>query len=464
MAARIPSLLAGSLLVVLVFLWTRVHAGQLAAWIAALLLCLSPISIYASTFARFYAIHGLLFWLAAVGVFALTETPMSRLGRAALASAIGLCLLLALHLQPLTVVGAGGLALWLVVAVGLPWLGAQRHDPRQFRLLIAAIVLGMIVSAVVLIESGIVHTLFTILRNTPVHSQPVSNQVWFYHLHLIENYPSFWPLLPFMALVALAAKPRPSLFSLCVFLPGVGVLSIGAMKHTDYIYFLLPFLFVTWGIALAQAWPFLRRCVIAVTDRAILQVAPAAAGRAARYGLIAAGILFLLLSSGGPTRTLLKPFGVALGENERATDWASARELLGPWLRSAGVILTANDTFALYYLGDYDFAVNASRLSETSSGEEFARDSRTGRPVVSTPASLERIIQCYPSGLILTDIFNWRVWRAITDPTADLIITRTEPIELPARLRLRAFYWKHQDSAGLSPDCAALPRAPRPAS
>jgi hypothetical protein len=36
--ARLPALVAGGLLVVLVFVWTRAQAGQLAAWIAALLL------------------------------------------------------------------------------------------------------------------------------------------------------------------------------------------------------------------------------------------------------------------------------------------------------------------------------------------------------------------------------------------------------------------------------------------
>lgn len=457
--ARLPALVAGGLLVVLVFIWTRAHAGHLAAWIAALLLALAPIDGHVSTMARFYTIHGLLFWLAAIGVFALTDLPMSWLRRAGLALAIGFCLLLALHLQPLTLIGAGGLALWLAGAAGLPWLRAQRRDPRRFWLLLGGLALGGILGVVVVLQSGIAQEMLSRYRWTPVHSEGVSDQIWYYHLRLIERYPTLWPIFPFTVLLALASKPRPTLFCLSVFVPALAVLSFGAMKHTHYLYFLQPFLFVVWGIALARAWRFLRRCVLAATDRALRQVAPALAGWPARALLIAGAVLFLLVANGAPARTLLKPFGVALGENERATDWTTASTLLEPWLRSASVILTANDLHALYYLGDYDFAINASRVSETPSGAEFARDPRTGRPALGTPESLERILECYPSGLILTDTFSWRASRAITDPVANLIVARTEPIALPGRLRLMAFSWQRQDPAGppATADCAALP-------
>jgi hypothetical protein len=299
-------------------------------------------------------------------------------------------------------------------------------------------------------------------RATPVHSEGVSDQIWYSHLRLIERYPTLWPVFPFTVLLALASRPRPTVFCLAVFVPALAVLSFGAMKHTHYLYFLQPFLFVIWGIALARAWRFLRRCVGASADRALRQVAPALAGRAASAALIAGAVLFLLVANGAPARTLLKPFGVALGENERATDWTTASALLEPWLRSTPVILTANDLHALYYLGDYDFALNASRVSETPSGEEFARDPRTGRPAIGTPESLERILRCYPAGLILTDTFSWREARAITDPVANLIVARTAPIALPGRLRLMAFAWQRADQAAPAADCAALPAPAAP--
>ena len=79
-----PSVIAGSLLVVAVFLWTRSVAGSLAAWIAALFVALAPISIQVSQFARFYALQGLVFWLAATGaVLPLGQTPRPLAGHPA---------------------------------------------------------------------------------------------------------------------------------------------------------------------------------------------------------------------------------------------------------------------------------------------------------------------------------------------------------------------------------------------
>ena len=75
--ARLPSLLAGSGLVVAVFLWTRSVAGNAAAWIAALFVCLSPLEIQLSQYARFYTLFGLLFWLGATGIYALVEQQVS---------------------------------------------------------------------------------------------------------------------------------------------------------------------------------------------------------------------------------------------------------------------------------------------------------------------------------------------------------------------------------------------------
>ena len=73
--ARLPSLIAGVALVVLVFLWTRTVAGNLAAVLAALLLALDPENVQISQFARFYALHALLFWLGAVGTYRLVTSP-----------------------------------------------------------------------------------------------------------------------------------------------------------------------------------------------------------------------------------------------------------------------------------------------------------------------------------------------------------------------------------------------------
>jgi hypothetical protein len=72
-------------------------------------------------------------------------------------------------------------------------------------------------------------------------------------------------------------------------------------------------------------------------------------------------------------------------------------------------MVTTSDLDALYYLGDYKILLEKSRISEQPPPRaEFGRHRRTGQPIVSTPESVDRIMSCFPAGLIVTDDFPWR--------------------------------------------------------
>jgi hypothetical protein len=97
--ARSLSLIAGGLLVVAVFVWVRLVADNLAAWIAGLFVALDPLSVQISQYVRFYAMHALVFWLATIAAYALVagQVPQRAKVWVALASVLGL--LIAAHLQ-----------------------------------------------------------------------------------------------------------------------------------------------------------------------------------------------------------------------------------------------------------------------------------------------------------------------------------------------------------------------------
>ena len=59
------------------------------------------------------------------------------------------------------------------------------------------------------------------------------------------------------------------MFCVSIFVPGFVLLSLGGMKQFNYISFLMPFLFVTWAIALAGMFAVLREALISITDRAL---------------------------------------------------------------------------------------------------------------------------------------------------------------------------------------------------
>ena len=462
--ARLPALIAGSLLVVAVYVWTRSVAGNLAAWIAALFVCFSPLSIQLSQYARFYTMFALAFWLGAVGIYSLFEQRPGWRAGLLIATGALLCLALSFRLQPLTIIGIVGLAIWVGLAVVIPWVWRLRGRPHLLWTIIALAVLLLIVGATGAIQTGIAGRFWHEFRTAPLHALPRANQVWFYQLELIERYPTLWPVFPFLALLALATRPRPTLLCCCIFIPSFALLSLAAMKHFIYIYFAMPFLFVVWAVALARLGYVVWRCIVSATERALAQLTPDLPRRPLKWGLIALGLLFLVVSNGAPARTILKPFGIAMRADETSADWTTATAALQPWLGEASIILTPDDMHAMYYLGDYDIAVNPSRLSEIPgtgrvNAEEFSLDPRTGRPVVGTADSLGLIMACYPDGLFVADLTSYPAPWATSESKAitSLIERDMEPIDLPPKSGVVAFRWERSDAIATPRECASLP-------
>jgi hypothetical protein len=452
--ARLPSVLFGSLLVVAVFLWTNAVAGRTAAWISGLFMALASMSVEMSQFARFYALHAFAFWCGAMGVYRLATGPaISARRQAAIGVGAVLSLLVALYLQVLTLIGIIGLAAWLGLPVLLPLLARRSsRDWRYWTTLTALALVGVVAVAVLASDSA--GKLLERYLDTPLTVIHHQGQIWFYHLHLVERYPTLWPVFPFLALVAVAARPRPSIFALCVFAVVFALVSFGGQKSLRYLFFALPFLFVVWGIALASLWPVLRNTVRAATNRVVGHVAPGLAA-ASPLGLIAGSLAFLLLANGSTARTVLRPFGIHLGEGFSA-GWPVAVPELEPWVHEADVVLTSHELHMLYYLDRADIVVSKERLADFADAE-FARDPRTGLPVVSTPGSVGLILACYPTGVLVTDtIKGWRAPTVIDEVTANVVVSRMMPIELPAGSQLMAFRWQTSTS-GTPPECTTIP-------
>ena len=108
---------------------------------------------------------------------------------------------------------------------------------------------------------------------------------------------------------------------------------------------------------------------------------------------------------------------------------------------------------ALYYLGDYDIAVSGSRLSEFE-GDEFDRDPRTGRPVISTTAALATVIDCYPSGLVVTDDLMYGKEWGIDQAKIILLHERARRVEAPQHLH--AFFWQRPQEDRSADACQQL--------
>ena len=456
--ARVPSVLFGSLLAVAVFLWTNAVAGRGAAWISGLFVALASISIEMSQYARFYTFHAFTFWLGAIGVYALTTGPVSTRRWAAVALGTVLSLGIALYLQVLTLIGIAALAPWLGAVLLQSFLTQPYRRSWQIWIVLGAVALVVVLGAAAVLGRDLSGGLLQHYLHVPLTHIHHQGELWFYHLLLIERYPTLWPISPFLALIAVAARPRPTLFALCVFGGALALLSLGGQKSFRYLFFALPFLYVVWAVALASIWTVLRDTVLTAADRVAGSIRPDWR-QPLRWGLIAAGLAFLVLANGSSARTLLRPLGVHLGEGFSAA-WPDALDQLEPRVRGADVVLTSAELHALYYLGRADVVVSKERLDDFA-GTEFERDPRTGLPVISRPESLELILSCYPSGLLVTDtIKGWRAPTVIDDATADVVSRRMTPIELPSRTQIKAFYWETPADQARPAACASLPAIP----
>lgn len=401
-AARvIPSLVPGAVLVTLITLWTRSVAGTLAAGIVLVFLLLWPMGVQVSQYIRFYALQGCLF---AIGALLLYWAAHSRM---AVAPRIGIAVLtvpvfaVAMHLQIATVVGLAGIGVWVLIGLVPVWVRVQ---PWTWALVIAGA--GAVAAVIVLFPEQLLD-LWAKYRWAP-WPWPANEDPTFYHRYMRDNYPTFWTLFPVAALAALAAAPRPALFCLAIFVPGIVLQSFGALKNSWYTYQLMPFFFVTWAIALAGILPAFVRLVQGFARAGMGALMPGWLARLVAPAVVGVTLLFTFASNaaferaaghirGAPAETLL---------GQPRWDWSPARPLVEPWLAEGAVILTSEEMAAIDGIGDYDIAFNRPRYSEMVLEPpfiDFANDWRNGRPITGSLEAVGRIIACAPVGVFLAD-------------------------------------------------------------
>jgi len=439
-AIRVPSVLAGAALVVVVFLWTRRVVSPSAAWIAALMLAFWRDATLISQFARFYALHALLFWLGAIALFQMvTNPPAGWAKRLALGLAAGLALGSAFYLQELTAVGLIGLAAWCALILGVRAMDRSHERARWIVLGVSG--LGL-VAAALLVMSDFGQELIATFRAVPAWNAALRNAVWYYHAEFVVDFPTFWPLIAVAVLVGLRRQPEATSFCATVFLVGFILHSLAASKAMRYVYWASPFLFVLWGIALADLWPSVWRFLTGMSERALTRLGLAPVRRRTVMATLA---LVLLVTLGAQT-AVLKSIATLGDTTAGRPDWGAARAPLAPWLEEADVVLTSSELEALHYLGRFDILISKSRPAEFDAEPASSIDPRVGRLVISTPAALARIMDCFDDGLIVSSESRWRDRGQLDDALADLITRRAERFDLDAR-GMRAYVWAHPGGA-----------------
>lgn len=467
--ARLPALLSGVLLVCLLFAWLRVEAGRIAGWTGGLLLGFAPVAIYLSQWVRFYTLQALLFWGAAWGVYRLVERkdPVRRrwlIGVGSIAA-----LLAAFHLQVTTVVGVAGLGLFVALVEGPRLLSAMENRSRRF-LVLAALTVALGATFGVLHYFHVLDWFTERAQAVDVWAIERATNVRFYHRLFLDQYGFLWVLLPLAGLLALASRWRLPLLFLCVFGLAVVIHSLAAWKAERYIFYAMPAWFAVWGLAAREVLPWLWNRLL-VGSEAIVGRLP----RTARNGLVGSalflGLAFAITGVTAYTTTRViylqrgnwTPPASHTGEMYAGhPDWNAVASRLNAIGQQVDVVVGEPDLKLVYYLGDVDYVLYAGYLVESARQfgphdlyPEFRVWRKIGRPLVSAPGSVELIMACYRSGLVVAEQHVWG-WRGgVPQPTAEFIEQHARAVELPAETGILAFRWETEQPEG-SPRCSEL--------
>jgi hypothetical protein len=460
--ARLPSIVAGALLVSALFCWLYRQAGQQAAWIGALLFGFASYAILYTQFTRFYALQALLIWLGAVWVYQAIAVMQAR---RALLLGVGaiIAFAVALHLQVTTVIAMLALGIWAAIDLWSRALVRQRVSniwarPKWRWALLAFASLAII--AIALVSGSLLHQ----FRYTPRWAVPDQNNVLYYFLEFFFSMPILWLFLPIAGLIALAKWPRPALFCIVMTVVPLVLQSFGGMKSSRYVFYAMPFLFAIWAMAvvvlLPAAWRMIQQGVQGLQQALGLRLAPGLA-----Y-VIAAGVMsltVLMAVIAHPIyRDTIKSLLIDVRDIARQpallvspppdppwTDrFAELRERVG----QPSVLLVGDDFHAITYLGGFDLLINTHRTEDIAPTGEFVLDPRTGRRAISTPESIASVIGCYPDGVILVSDERWRSYIGLSDQAADTIERLATPSQ-PTIPGFRLFTWQGQ---AVSEGCAEI--------
>lgn len=431
-AARLPAVAAGALLVFVTGAWLTRRAGLLVGATAAVLLCVVPLSFQSAVFARFYTAHALVIVMIYIALFEAMEPARSRIGRTALAAVALMLVPLAWHLQETSVIAvSAGIAGFAAVLLLDHWAVVKQVVIRHTVWVLGGTILGAAVALWGITNIGLLDRLF----ETTLWAATRADRYHYYLMGLGRDLPLLWPLLPVAAALALIHPEyrRLALFSVVVVGAGLLVHSIAAQKAMRYVYYLIPWMCVLWGCGLG-----------AVTLR-LDESVPRAAG--ARYALppimvlvlLGAGFVFSVEGARALNLAAGRLGAIAQLPYQDEPDWAPVAMGLAARAASADMVITSNAMKAIYYLGRYDYELNATIVPETDTGVEFGRDYRTGGRAISEAGSVAKVLSLPGTALVVLEEPKIGRWTGVPAESFALIEARCSELALPTGPRVRAW-------------------------
>jgi len=460
-SARAPSVLLAASGAAVLFVWVRREAGRLAAWLSAVLFISSPFTIEIAQFSRFYALQLVSFLLGAICVYyAMAATASLRRRLIYCVLALGL-LALSTWLQSTSLMGLVGLSVWIFVVMALKFMAELRATQTTRNALVPVLVAAGAFVALATIPSGTIYDVWHQYRRSMLFNAHSQDEFWFYHVRFLIFYPTLWSLVGFLAAFAVVHKARLAWLAIAVFSSSFVLASFAGPKATRYLSFAQPFLAILWGVGLAYLVPTLGRLAEATQIRLSATLAlPRRLESMVVVTVVGSAVAIVILMNPFWIRSATMIGDITMPFEKPSSDWRAARAALAPWTSDADIMITTEELGAIYFLGRSDVRYSPSKLLELREDQqfEFGIDYRTGRPVISKPESMRRLIECFDRGLIVGPIEHWGNSNLINEPVQAMLMAHTTPIGVPKESHLYARGW-HREPRQTKPDyCADLRR------
>jgi len=447
-AAKIVTGATFALLIGSIFLSLGRRIGTVAALLSAVLLLLAPHSLEIATTVRFYMPHALLFWIGAWSLYRVVAESGRKIPLAIVAS---VSLIVAYHLQPATAIGVVAITVWAVLF--LVDRAIRRGVSSKHLLGLFVVIIGVLAAAYLF---GAMEFLWA--KYQRVFPWNEGSRVQYYYWMMTEHYNPFWAALPLLSILALYRTPKVSGFAISVFAVCFVLHSFAGMKEDRYIYYALPFFFVVVSIGLVTIYEFLGGSAEVLRQR--FPFLTAGQSRGLGKILSTGALAFLVISNLGYVKSVKDLFaGSAKREQPR---WDLLASEYGDGLRSASVLLTNSPNHSLYILDRLPIGIGFNRLvSGTENGSQFSRDRRTGSILISEPASLELITDCFHDGYLIAEDRQWlsNPNSGITEDLLPVIQNRMDRVDVPDDWKIRLYRWSPsgtQSDIADRGECASL--------
>lgn len=446
LVARIPALLAGSLIVVIVFLWLRLQGQRAAGWLAGLLIAADPLLIQLSQVVRFYSFQHLVFVIGGIGVYLLLFYRAGIKFKAVLVCLTTAALFLALLMQPVSAFGLGGVLIFIAVVLFFDRIRTLNRS-RQLQIVLAALVvtcIGLLLSY----QSGLMQHYINLMSYADLWAAAAVDNQRYYYAFLHSNYAPLWAFFPLW--LVFAAVRRPAITTLCatIFIVGFTGLSMASWKAERYFAYLMPFFFIVVSLGLVQGAVFLYRYIHVLAGK----ITPM---HQRYHGLLSILLSVMILGVAmlgnygflTTSRLLLRDHSFSfplMGQNDGSLSWSRAASKLEDVVNEVDVLVSSDDLKALYYLGRVDYVLSPNSLHKLGGRlKEFTPDRYSRARIFESTEAMETIMKCHKSGLFIVQSMSLnRSPQGLSRMQATrLVKEKAEQIALPQKWGLLAFRW-----------------------